>query len=205
MAAGWTRKSFSANGVTEYPVGPHAQRLRARFGGAVILALDVSGSMQGDRIGKAVQGCQRFIDEAVDAGYRVGLILWHHDVAADVPPEADPKAARRLLERAADSSGGTNVLACLDLAHRQLMATDAGDKVLAIFGDGDLGNRQAAEDRAAHLIRDDIRILTCGLGEGSAQELASISTEKTAPRTATSENLAESIASMARGLIRKSS
>lgn len=203
MAAGWTRKSFSSDGVTEYPVGSNFQRLRSRFGGAVILALDVSGSMQGDRIGKAVKGCQRFIDEAVEAGYRVGLILWHHDVAADVPPEADPKAARELLRRAADSSGGTNVLACLGLAHRQLLATDAGDRVLAIFGDGDLGNRQAAETKAAELIADDIRILTCGLGEGSAQELASISTEKAAPRTATSENLADSIASMAQGLIRK--
>lgn len=203
MAAGWTRKSFSSDGVTEYPVGPHFQRLRSRFGGAVILALDVSGSMQGDRIGKAVKGCQRFIDEAAEAGYRVGLILWHHDVAADVPPEADPTAARALLKRAADSSGGTNVLACLGLAHRQLMAMDAGDRVLAIFGDGDLGNRQAAEAKAAELIEDNIRILTCGLGEGSAQELASISTEKAAPRTATSENLADSIASMAQGLIRK--
>lgn len=169
----------------------------------MILALDVSGSMQGDRIGKAVKGCERFIDEAVDAGFRVGLILWHHDVAADVPPEVDPKAVRALLRRAADSSGGTNVLACLGLAHRQLMATDAGDRVLAIFGDGDLGNRQAAETKAAELIADDIRILTCGLGEGSAQELASISTEKAAPRTATSDNLADSIASMAQGLIRK--
>ena len=71
MAAGWTRKSFSSDGVTEYPVGPNFERLRSRFGGAVILALDVSGSMQGDRIGKAVNGCGRFIDEAVEAGYRV--------------------------------------------------------------------------------------------------------------------------------------
>jgi Mg-chelatase subunit ChlD len=68
----------------------------------VILALDVSGSMQGDRISMAVNGCQRFIDEAVETGYRVGLILWHHDVAADVAPEVDPKAARDLLK----TSGG---------------------------------------------------------------------------------------------------
>lgn len=203
MAAGWIRKTFSSDGVTEYPVGPQFQRLRSRFGGVVILALDVSQSMQGSRLSQAVKGCRRFIDEAVEAGYSVGLILWHHGVAANVPPEADPKAARNLLKRAADSSGGTNVLACLDLAHRQLMATEAGDRVLAIFGDGDLGNRQAAETKAAALIRDDIRILTCGLGESSAQELASISTEKAVPRTATSENLADSIASMAQGLIRK--
>ncbi len=59
------------------------------------------------------------------------------------------------------------------------------------------------QGQAAELIADDIHILTYGLGKGSVQELASISTEKAAPGTATSENLADSIASMAQGLIRK--
>ena len=99
--------------------------------------------------------------------------------------------------------GGTLMVPFLTLAHQQLMALDVGDRVVAIFGDGDLGDRRTAEAKAAELINDNIRILTCGLGEGSAQELASISTEKAAPRTATSENHADSIASMAQGLIRK--
>ncbi len=202
MAAGWTRKSFSSDGVTEHPVGPHFQRLRSRFGGAVILALDVSGSMQGDRIKKAVKGCQRFIDEAVDAGYQVGVILWHHDVEGVEPPGSSPKAAQSLLSRAV-AAGGNNAVPFLTLAHRQLMAIDVGDRVVAIFGDGDLGDRRTAESKAAELTSDNIRILTCGLGEGSAQELAAISTETVAPRTATSENLADSIASMAQGLIRR--
>lgn len=189
MAAGWIGKSFSSDGVTEYPVGPNFQRPRSRFGSVVILVLDVSQSMQGSRLGQAVKGCQRFIDEAVEAGYSVGLILWHHDVAANVPPEADPKASRNLLKRAADSSVRTNILACLDLAHRQLMATEAGDRGLAIFRDGDLGIRQAAETKASALIRDDIRLLTCGIGESSAQDLASICREKwfrAQPRRSTS-------------------
>ncbi|MGV1004576.1 MAG: vWA domain-containing protein [Candidatus Nanopelagicales bacterium] len=202
MPAGWTRKSFSSDGVTEYPVGPHFQRLRSRFGGAVVLALDVSGSMSGGRITKAVTGCRRFIDEAAEAGYQVGLILWNHGVEGSTPPESSPEAAHSLLSRAF-AAGGTDVVPCLTKAHKQLMAMDVGDRVVAIFGDGDLGNRTAAERKAEELIKDDIRILTCGLGEGSAQELAVISTERTAPRTATSENLADAIASMAQGLIRK--
>ena len=202
MAAGWTRKSFSSDGVTEFPVGPNFQRLRSRFGGAVVLALDVSGSMQGDRIIKAVNGCKRFIDEADEAGYQVGVILWHHGVEDAAAPDSSPKAAHALLSRA-EASGGNDAVPFLTLAHRQLMALDVGDRVVAIFGDGDLGNRHAAESKAAELINDNIRILTCGLGEGSAQELASISTEKATPRTATPENLADSIASMTQGLIRK--
>ena len=106
MAAGWIRKAFTSDGVTEYPVGPSFQRLRSRFGGAVVLALDVSGSMHGDRIANAAKGCQRFIDEAVAGGYQVGLILWHHDVEGYVAPAIDPKGAHGLLKRAV-AAGGT--------------------------------------------------------------------------------------------------
>lgn len=203
MTAGWTRKTFSSDGVTEYPVGTNLERLSFRFGGAVILALDVSGSMSGERTTKAVAGCARFIDEAVEAGYRVGLVLWNHEIAAFIPPLVNPKDARSLLREASSYTGGTNVLPCLELAHRQLLAIDAGDRVLAIFGDGDLGNRSSAEAKAAEMTRDDIRILTCGLGEESARELAAISTETSAPRAATEENLAETIASMAHGLVQR--
>ena len=203
MAAGWTRRSFSSEGVTEYPPGPNLQRLRSRLGGAVVLALDVSGSMHGDRIGKAIKGCRRFIDEAVSAGYQVGVILWHHDVEGVVAPDADPDEAYNLLKRAV-AAGGNDAVPFLALAQRQLMALDVGDRVVAIFGDGDLGDRRRAQEKASELINDNIRILTCGLGEASAQELAAISTENSAPRTATAEDLADSIASMARGLTRES-
>lgn len=199
---GWIRKPFTSDGVTEYPVGPNFERLRSRFGGAVVLALDVSGSMEGDRIVKAITGCRRFIDDAVAGGYQVGVILWHHDVENTVDPTIDPNPAHGLLQRAV-AAGGNNAVPFLSLAHRQLMALNVGDRVVAIFGDGDLGDRRLAEEKAGELINDNIRILTCGLGDGSARELAAISTETSAPRMATSENLADSIASMAQGLIRK--
>lgn len=202
MAPGWIRKSFTSDGVTEYPVGPSFEKLRARFGGAVVLALDVSGSMQGDRIAKAVTGCLRFVDEAVAGGYQVGVILWHHGVEDHVAPAMDPGAAHGLLKRAA-AAGGNDAVPFLALAHLELMAIDAGDRVVAIFGDGDLGDRHRAETKAAELVRDNIRILTCGLGEGTARELATISTETAVPRVATPETLADSIAEMAQGLTRR--
>ena len=43
--ATWTKKDFDAAGVTEYPAGPALDQLRRNFGGSVVLALDVSGSM----------------------------------------------------------------------------------------------------------------------------------------------------------------
>jgi Mg-chelatase subunit ChlD len=198
----WTRKTFRSDGVTEYPVGPFFDQLRSRLGGAVVLALDVSGSMQGSRITQAVAGCRRFIKEATEDGYTVGVMLWHHGVESSVVPSQDLAAAHRLLDSAV-AAGGNDAVPFLSLAHRQLMALNAGDRVVAIFGDGDLGDPTTAQAKAAELIADNIRILTCGLGGNSAEALAVISTETAAPRTASEADLADTIASMASGLRRR--
>lgn len=82
------------------------------------------------------------------------------------------------------------------------MSEPAGDMVVAIFGDGDLGSPAEARAKAADLVADSIRILTCGLGDASAEDLAVISTEPVKPRSAASDSIVESIAGMASGLKR---
>jgi Mg-chelatase subunit ChlD len=201
--AGWTKKNFQADPVTEYSPGPNLGRLRASFMGVAILALDVSGSMSGARLEQARKGCLRFIDEAIDDNYSVGVILWNHTVNAVSPPDQSPKRAREMIV-SASVSGGNDIVPTLQEAHASLMHEPAGDRVLAIFGDGDLGNPTRAVAEAELLKADGIRIITCGLGDQSAAQLAVISTETTeSPRSATSDSIADSIASMARGLVRK--
>ncbi|MDN6554681.1 MAG: hypothetical protein L0K48_06955, partial [Bifidobacterium mongoliense] len=174
----------------------------------LVLALDVSGSMacrdagpdhQTPRLTQAVLGCETFIEEAIQANYSVGLILWHHDIQGSVAPSFSAGPALNLLSTA-HSSGGNDAVPFLSLAHRMLLAEPAGDMVVAIFGDGDLGPKARAQAKAAEFIADSIRILTCGLGDASAETLATISTEPTAPRSASSESIVESIVSMAAGL-----
>ena len=197
--ATWTKKEFGSTGVTEYPAGPALDQLERRFGGAVVLALDVSSSMSGHNLRQAVQGCRRFVREAVEADYAVGLVLWDHEVVDSVPVDAAPDAVLALLDRAA-TRGGTDVVPCLDHAHTMLMESPSGDMVVAVFGDGDLGNPHAARRKAAELVADGIRILTCGLGQSSAESLAAISTESSELRVAQATTIADSIAGMARGL-----
>lgn len=208
--ATWTKKNFESVGVTEHPAGEGLDALQRLFSGAVVLALDVSGSMEihdagpdhdVQRLAQAVQGCCAFVTEAVDAHYAVGVILWNHDVMGSVPPASDPQAALTLLAGAV-TNGGNDAVPFLELAHRMLLRTGSSDMVVAIFGDGDLGDPGAASTKAHELADDGIRILTCGLGEHSAETLAAISTEASAPRVAASDSIAESIASMARGLKR---
>lgn len=85
-----------------------------------------------------------------------------------------------------------------------LMARPAADRVLAIFGDGDLGPVDAAKRAASLLTADGIRIITCGLGMASAEMLAVISDERdSTARMADSGGIADAIAGMTSGLIRR--
>ena len=82
--ASWIRRAFSAPGLTQIPAGPQLPALQGRFGGTVMLCIDVSGSMDGAPILEAVRGGRQFVAEAVAAHYKVGVMLWNHLVAERV-------------------------------------------------------------------------------------------------------------------------
>ena len=200
----WTRRAFDAPGLTQHPVGPHLAAVQQHLGGAVVLCLDVSGSM-GGTLQRAVRGCRRFVDEALSRGYEVAVALWDGEVAGSVGPAQDAAALNALLD-GARVRGGTDVVPAL-LHSRRMLDGRSGDRVIAIFGDGDLGDEEAAKRLAATLRAEGIRIITCGLGEASARELAAISTEfgRARPRDASGEGVESAIAGMAAGLRRTSS
>jgi uncharacterized protein with von Willebrand factor type A (vWA) domain len=173
--ANWIRRSFTAPGLTQIPPGPHLAALQGRFGGTVMLCIDVSGSMGGPPLVEAVRGAREFISEAVGAHYKVGLILWDTDVVALAEPSADGAGASQLLGRAA-AGGGTSLLQPLRRCH-QVLDGFSGDRVVALFGDGDLGPRDAVLAKVAQMKAEDIRFVTRGLGSLAAQEFARISSE----------------------------
>lgn len=200
--ATWMKKLVDAEGVTEYAPGPHLAELEKRFGGtgAVILMLDVSVSMRGERLASATQGCIGFIDDAVSGGYEVGLLLWNTGVAGFAEPQPGGAGARRLLA-SAKVDGGTNVVPALTRAGEHLLQMQVTDRVVAVFGDGDLGDRTKAVSTAAELRASGVRIVTLGLGELSAQALGVIATDPDdVPRAASAASLREDIRGMAKGL-----
>lgn len=202
----WMRKVFVSEGATEYPPGPHLDRLRQKFqrGAAVVLCLDVSGSMSAD-LPQAVRGSEKFLHEAVAGGYSVGLILWHSRVGASTELSRNPEAALNTLRRAR-VKGGTDLLPALREAARRLEGSEAEDRVIAVFGDGDLGVHAAMTGRfAAHLKTQGIRIITMGLGHASATALSRIASETVDDEVmvASRETLVENISSMSRGLRRR--
>lgn len=200
--ATWMRRTFESAGLTQVPHGPHIARLQGRFGGAVMLMIDVSGSMNGRPILEAVAGARDFVREAVDARYRVGVMLWNTSVTAEALPTADGKDAMALLEPVNYAHGGNALDGPLRRCH-QILDRFTGDRVVALFGDGDLSPKYRVLEQVAVMKADHIRFVTRGLGATAAREFAEISDE--APGTVavdTVEQLAAGIAGMAASLKR---
>lgn len=199
----WIKRAFDAVGLTQYPIGRHLAALQSRFGGSVVLCLDVSGSMGAEgTLPQAKEGCLRFVTEALAAGYSVAGVLWDSQVIGHTELDRDRAAADKLFG-AAVPGGGTDVVPALRMSER-MMAGRSGDRVIAIFGDGDLGNAQLARLEADRLASEGIRVITCGLGDASAKELSAISTEAgQGIRVAQQGDIADAIADMARGLRRR--
>jgi Mg-chelatase subunit ChlD len=200
--ASWVRRSFTSPGLTQIPPGPHLGQLQGKYGGGtVMLCIDVSGSMDGRPLTEAVRGARTFVVEAVEARYKVGVVLWDHEVVDLEEPTEDPKRALRLLDRAR-SRGTTNLLPALDLTHKVLDRFKGDpDRVVAIFGDGDLGPRDDVLAKVARMKAEDIRFVTRGLGYAAAQEYAAVSSEDDANvQVGGVDDLAESIAGMATAL-----
>jgi uncharacterized protein (DUF58 family) len=201
--ADWVRRSFTSPGLTQLPQGPHIRALMDRFGGGVVmLCIDVSGSMDGRPVLEAARGAQKFVTEAVEARYKVGVMLWNTKVVALTEPDEDGKAAAQLLARTKCASGGNDLLPPLERCHKILdRFKDDEDRVVAVFGDGDISPKGPVLAKVAQMKAENIRFVTRGLGELAAREFGEITSEPE-PEVAVSgvDSLAEGIAGMASSL-----
>lgn len=197
---GWIRRPFSAPGVTQIPPGPRLRELQGRFGGTVMLCIDVSGSMDGPPILEAVRGARQFVAEAVAAHYGVGVMLWNTRVEAVCEPSLDGKPALRLLAPVNRARGGNNLLTPLEHCH-QILVRFTGDRVVALFGDGDLTPKPQVLVKVAKMKAENIRFVTRGLGPYAAREFGEITDEEPSSATITDvADLADGIADMAASL-----
>jgi Mg-chelatase subunit ChlD len=198
--ASWIRRAFSAPGLTQIPPGPHLSRLQERFGGTVMLCIDVSGSMDGAPILEAVRGAREFVAEAVAARYKVGVMLWNHTVESVCEPTSDGKAALALLAPVNRALGENDLFNALNECHH-LLDRFTGDRVVALFGDGDLTPKGQVLVKVRQMKAENIRFVTRGLGPYAAREFGEITDEE--PSSASIDNLAElakGIAGMAASL-----
>jgi uncharacterized protein with von Willebrand factor type A (vWA) domain len=204
--ADWIRRAFTSVGLTQTPPGPHIRALQNRYGGGVVmLCIDVSGSMHGNRILEAVRGAKQFVTEAVEARYDVGVMLWNTSVVDLADPTSDGKDAMKLLDRTRGAAGGNDLIGPLERCHKILdRFKDAPDRVAALFGDGDLTPKGPVLRKVAEMKADNIRFVTRGLGRHAAVEFGEISSEEASSASIDDVGgLADGIATMAASLKKK--
>jgi uncharacterized protein (DUF58 family) len=203
----WIRRTYDGIGPTQYPAGPYLRAVQEPYIGKVFLCIDVSGSMSESaggrtRLDHAVAGARQFVQEANGAGYDVGLILWDTGIHGFVPLSSTPEPVLDALD-GAGIGGGTNVTPALKRGTHELESL-TGDRVLAIFGDGDLGPVKPAVAAAREAAARGIRIVVRGLGEQSARSLSQIATDAAdnavIERT---EKIEQGIAGMAKSVLSK--
>jgi predicted metal-dependent peptidase len=199
--ATWIRRDYDGVGVTQSPPGRYLAKVAEPYLGKVLLCIDVSGSMAG-RLHHAVAGAERFVAEAVAAHYEVGLVLWNSSVAGFVPLSRRPAPVLAGLRTAA-AGGGTNVTPTLELGIRELGKL-TGDRVMAIFGDGDIGRVSAAQDAARRAAALGIRIIVRGFGDRAAAQLRLIASDADEPETVvrTESGIEAGVASMITRVVR---
>lgn len=198
----WVRRNFDGIGLTQSPPGKYLDVIQRQYGGTVLLCIDVSGSMCGEPLEQAVVGGEKFLNEAVDAYYQCGLVLWHHKVSRYVAPDAPLKKVLRTL-RGAESSGGNDLVPTL-LVAKELFAPLSGDRVLCVFGDGDVGSSPEVVPLARELCTMGVRIVVRGLGAGATAALSVLlcpdSSEENSQVIEDVKSIGSGIASMAAGL-----
>jgi Mg-chelatase subunit ChlD len=204
--ADWIRRSFTSAGLTQIPPGRQIGALQGRYGGGVVmLCIDVSGSMDGNPIREAVRGAKKFVSEAIEARYKVGVMLWNTQVKDLAEPTSDGKGAMKLLQRTNGAAGGTQLIGPLERCHQILdQFKDAPDRVVALFGDGAIPPKDQVLRKVAQMKAEDIRFVTRGLGQRAAAEFGEISSEE--PSSASIDDVAEladGIATMAASLTTK--
>jgi Mg-chelatase subunit ChlD len=172
MVASWVRRSFDgAVGVTQYRPGRHLAAVQEHFlGGRALLCIDVSWSMEGERLRSAVAGGLDFLDEAIEARYRCGLVLWHAGIDVHLRTGTDPDKLRRRLKAA--SPGDGTALAPTVRAARKELGPLPGDRVVCIFSDGQIPDLAAAEREARKAREVGIRFVVRGLGPEASRSLA---------------------------------
>ncbi len=164
----WVRSNFDGIGLTQSPPGKYLEVLQRQYGGTVLLCIDVSYSMHGEPLRQAIKGGEQFLREAVDAYYKCGLVLWNDDVARYVAPDTRHSKVLGAL-RSAVSAGGTDLVPAL-LVAKKLFKSLPGDRVLCVFGDGNIGGEKAVP-LARELCAMGVRIVVRGLGRGATANL----------------------------------
>jgi molecular chaperone DnaK len=142
---------------------------------AVVLVIDVSGSMQGSKLAEAKSACLSFVEELERAGCaeRVAIVSFGSEARTILRMGSSP-ATQRDAVQALEVEGSTNLAAGLHRAQGEL-AELSGRRVVVVLTDGEPDDRAAALAVRDALVVEEAELIARGVAgadENFLRELA---------------------------------
>jgi len=159
----------------------------------VYLAIDCSGSMQGNKLEQAKHGILRFADEALKNGYRVGLISFDTEARIICDPVSDIQILTSGV-RAMRVGGSTNMVKAIKLAHDNLKGLE-GTRVIVFATDGMPDNVNAAIKAAQSAKDNGIDFIAIGTDDANQSFLGNLATRQDLAARVSRDMFAHAIAS----------
>lgn len=154
-------------------------------GSAVVVLLDTSGSMQGERLVSAQKAAERYL-EALPDDTPAGLVTFAGSPRLTVPLTVDRGRVDAEV-RAARAQGSTSLYDAITLG-AQTLATSPGTRKILLLSDGeDTGSRRTLQDALARLRKYGITIDVGALDAVPASSARSRLVESTGGRLLTAE------------------
>ena len=168
------RKSGSINANALHKVGAGSDRVFKRrweqegIDSAVVILLDVSGSMFPDNIKGAVQTCDALVDSLIAAGVTVSVMTFGCNVSVALPFGSPANRIKTAMRRVGDG-GGTDDASALRHAHNALLARQEQRKVCFVLTDGN-GDFDGVRKQCASGTALGITTIGVGIGWGATVE-----------------------------------
>ncbi|WP_143544029.1 VWA domain-containing protein [Rhodopirellula sp. MGV] len=165
-AGGWRGSALEA----AMPVDFEIKNTRIRAVGALMLVLDTSGSMDGQKI-QLCRAAARSAIESLGSTDFVGVVTFDSETKETIPLQQvnDPRRMKPALSRIA-ASGGTDMFPAMSLGYAKLSRVDAMVKHMIIVTDGQTNPGQF-DQLTRQMRQDSITVSTLAVGADADQTL----------------------------------
>ena len=122
-------------------------------GNAVVLVLDISGSMRGEKIAKLKEATIKFAEELINGGIKNKIAIVTFESNCTTLPFTNDLIEIRRFINIKTASGGTDMTSGIQRADKLLSEDSVAEctKSIVIMSDGDPNNRSSATTAATEL------------------------------------------------------
>ena len=145
---------------------------------SVVMAIDISGSMKGKPLEKAMEAAQRFVDRMDLSNASVGLVAFSDAEKVLCPLTQNTKEISnsiKQIKKEYDKWGGGTDAKPLDLCY-QLLSSRESPRYIIVLTDGEWGKKKEAIQRKQICVQEEIDIIAIGFGSVDKKFLEAIAT-----------------------------